>query len=116
MHQARILQATMRDRMTLSRQVVQQGRPIWETVYRDRACALSRSAAFSTGPVPTAVDEMAEAHYLLRLFLPAGTVVRAGDRIEVHTEQLLLRGTGSQSFGYPSYSVCTLQVEEVVGL
>ena len=116
MDEASILRATMHDTMTVSRQSIENGVPVWSVIYRDWACALSRSAHSSAPAPPTHTQDLAEVQYRLSLFLPAGTYLRAGDKVEVCRDSQRFCGIASDSISYPSHSVCVLFVLEVLPL
>lgn len=84
-------------------------------VYRDRACALSRSAHVASPSSPAVAAPLAERSYRMTLFLPAGTIVLAGDRAQVTRGGQIFCGVTSDSIPYPSHSVCVFEVQEVKG-
>ena len=113
MHEAQILQATMTDRITVWRQTVSAGAAEERQIYRDRACALSRSAHVASPSSPAAMAPLAERSYRMTLFLPTGTVLLAGDRAQVTRDGQIFCGVTSDSIPYPSHSVCVFEIREV---
>ena len=52
----------------------------------------------------------------LLLFLPAGTVLQAGDRAEIIREGQVFRGVCGPCMPYPSHCYTTILVQEVAAL
>ena len=115
MGEAAVLAATMTDRLCLWRQAVRAGAVTEDLVYDGLPCALSRSA-HTASPSPMGMGAvMAESVYRMSLFMPAGTVTRLGDRVEIARDGQIFRGSASDSVGYPSHSVCVAEVRCVTG-
>lgn len=111
--EAAILAATMTDRMRLWRQRIQGGATEDVAVYNGLPCALSRSA-HTANPAPMGMGAlMAESRYRMSLFMPAGTVTRLGDRVEIVRDGQVFAGSASDSVGYPSHAVCVVDVRAV---
>lgn len=113
MSEAAILRETMTDRADIFREVLQGGAYQQEQVYQDLPCALSRNYQGSRPRLIGPREGVAESEFFLMIFLPAGTVVKAGDRAEVRREGQIYKGICGPSLGYPSYAVASLEVEEV---
>jgi hypothetical protein len=116
LREADILYRTLTDRATVTREVWNGARWVTQTVYEGLACALSRVVQAGT---PKLRDEWADVPETMGraiLFLPAGTVLKAGDRVAVIREAQVFRGICSPSLPYPSHAVATLYLQEVEGL
>lgn len=113
MKEAEILYRTLTDRATVTREVWNGARWTTETVYERLACALSRGVQASTPRIESEWAEVPETQGRLSLFLPAGTVLKAGDRAEVLRERQVFRGICGASLPYPSHAVATMYLQEV---
>ena len=115
MREADILYRTLTDRITVTREVWNGARWVSEMVYQELACALSRAVQASTPKLNGEWADVAEAEGRLSLFLPAGTVLKAGDRATVIREGQVFRGICSPTMPYPSHAVAAIYVQEVEG-
>ena len=61
------------------------------------------------------VHDVPEAEGRLSLYLPAGTVIKAGDKATVIREGQVFRGICSPTMPYPSHAVATIYLREVEG-
>ena len=113
MSEAAILRATMTDSGTFTRQVWKESGWAEEVVYEHLACALSRSAQTVTPRVRGQWEDMAETDARLALFLPAGTMLQAGDRAEIVREGQVFRGVCGPCMPYPSHCYTTILLQEV---
>ena len=113
MNEAAVLRATMTDSGTFTRQVWNGSGWSEKVIYEQLACALSRSPQAATPRVRGQWEEVAETDTPLALFLPAGTVLQAGDRAEIFREGMLYRGICSAGLAYPSYVYATVLLQEV---
>lgn len=85
-----------------------------ERIWRDRPCALSRSALVTAPEPPDAAYILPEARYRLALFTGPEAFLRLGDRAEIRDGTgRVFRGRASDSFRYPSHCVTVLEVSEV---
>jgi hypothetical protein len=87
-----------------------------ETLYQELACALSRAVQASTPKLNGEWADVPETEGRLNLYLPAGTVLRAGDRATVIREGQVFRGICSPTMPYPSHAVATIYLQEVEGV
>ncbi|MGM9655314.1 MAG: hypothetical protein ACI3XU_08170 [Butyricicoccaceae bacterium] len=112
-NEAAILRATMTDSGTFTRQVW-NGRE-WKTeiLYEGLACALSRQPQAAAPRTRGQWEDMGECEARLALFLPAGTVLRAGDRAEIRRAGQVLRGICGPCMPYLSHCFTTMLVQEV---
>lgn len=113
--EAAVIAATFDDKMTVLRQKISGGRPVDQVVYRDLPCAMSRSAHTASPAPPGFGAIMPESRYRISVFMPAGTVVHLGDRVDVYRRGQIFRGSASDSIGYESHSVCVVDIWEVAG-
>lgn len=113
MSEAAILRATMTDSGTFTRRVWKGSGWAEEVVYAQLACALSRSPQAATPKVRGQWEDVAETDAKLALFLPAGTVLQAGDRAEIFREGQVFRGICGPCMPYPSHCYTTILVQEV---
>jgi len=116
MREADILYRTFTDRVTVTREVWNGERWVTETVYEELACALSRVVQAGSPKLKGEREPIPETEGKLRLFLPVGTVLKAGDRAAVVREGQVFRGICSPVLPYPSHAVATLYLQEVEGL
>ena len=116
MNEAAILRATMTDSGTFTRQVWKGSGWVEEVIYEKMACALSRSPQAATPKVRGQREDVAETDARLALFLPAGTVLQAGDRAEIVREGQVFRGGCGPCMPYPSHCYTTILVQEVATL
>ena len=116
MSEAAILRATMTDSGTFTRQVWKGSGWSEEVVYEQLACALSRSPQATTPRVRGQWEDVAETDARLALFLPAGTVLQAGDRAEIVREGQVFRGVCGPCMPYPSHCYTTILVQEVAAV
>ena len=115
MREADILYQTLTDRVTVTREVWNGARWVSETVYQELACALSRAVQASTPKLGGEWADVPEAEGRLSLFLPVGTVLKAGDKATVIREGQVFRGICSPTMPYPSHAVATIYLRVVVG-
>ena len=113
MSEAAILRATMTDSGTFTRQVWTGAGWSEEVIYEQLACALSRSPQATTPKVRGQWDDVTETDARLALFLPAGTILQAGDRAEIVREGQVFRGVCGPCMPYPSHCYTTILVQEV---
>lgn len=113
MSEAAILRATMTDSGTFTRRVWKGSGWAEEVVYAQLACALSRSPQAATPKVRGQWEDVAETDARLALFLPAGTVLQAGDRAEIFREGQVFRGICGPCMPYLSHCYTTILVQEV---
>ena len=114
MSEAAIMRATMTDSGTFTRQVWKGSGWVQEVVYEQLACALSRLPQAITPKVRSQWEDVAETDARLALFLPAGTVLQAGDRAEIVREGQVFRGICGPCMPYPSHCYATILVQEVM--
>lgn len=115
MREADILYRTLTDRATITREAWNGARWVTETVYTELACALSRAVQASTPKLSGEWADVPEAEGRLSLYLPAGTVLKAGDKATVIREGMVFRGICSPTMPYPSHAVATIYLQEVEG-
>ena len=115
MREADILYQTQTDRVTVTREVWNGARWVSETVYQELACALYRAVQASTPKLGGEWADVPEAEGRLSLFLPVGTVLKAGDKATVIREGQVFRGICSPTMPYPSHAVATIYLREVEG-
>lgn len=115
MREADILYRTLTDRATVTREVWNGARWVTERVYEELACALSRAVQASTPKLNGEWADVPQAEGRLSLFLPVGTVLKAGDKVTVVREGQVFRGICSPSMPYPSHAVATMYLQEVEG-
>ena len=111
--EAAILRMTMTDRATVTRE--EWDGAGWNTVvaYENLPCALSRAPQTPTASLTGLWEEMPECQGQMSLFVPRGTVLRAGDRAEVVREGQRLLGICSAALPYPSHGVARFFLTEV---
>lgn len=115
MREADILYRTLTDRATVTREVWNGARWVSERVYEELACALSRAVQASTPKWNGEWADVPQAEGRLSLFLPAGTVLKAGDKVTVVREGQVFRGICGPTMPYPSHAVATMYLQEVEG-
>lgn len=113
MNEAAILRATMTDSGTFTRRVWKGAGWAEEVLYEQLACALSRSPQAASPKLRGQWDGVAETEARLALFLPAGTVLQAGDRAEIVREGQVFRGVCGPCIPYPSHCYTTILLQEV---
>ncbi len=113
MNEADILRWTMTDSGTFTRRSW-NGKG-WQTVvlYEHLACALSRTAQSQTPRTGGQWEDLQESQGRMGLFLPAGTVLQAGDRAEIRRAGQIFRGVCGPCLPYLSHCYTTLLVQEV---
>ena len=116
MREADILYRTLTDRVTVTREVWNGDRWVTERVYEELACALSRVVQASSPKLNGEREPVPETEGRVNLFLPAGTVLKAGDKAAVTREGQVFRGICSPTLPYPSHAVATLYLQEVDGV
>ena len=116
MREADILYRTLTDRITVTREAWNGARWVSETVYQELACALSRAVQASTPKLNGERALVPETEGRLNLFLPVGTVLKAGDKANVSREGQVFRGICSATLPYPSHTVATIYLQEVDGV
>ena len=85
-----------------------------EPIYRDIPCALARNA-YTHSPTPMGVGDVSpDKSYRLKIYMPTNIDVRLGDFIKVWQRGQCFCGTASDSFKYEGYSLCIINVEEVI--
>ncbi len=113
MNEAAILRGTMTDRGTFTRQKWTGREWKTETVYENIPCALSRTAQTQTPRTGGQWEELVESQGRMGLFLPAGTMLQAGDRGEIRREGQVLKGVCGACLPYSSHCYTTILVQEV---
>ena len=116
MREADILYRTLTDRVTVTREVWNGAKWVTERVYEELACALSRVVQAGSPKLNGEREPVPEVEGKLRLFLPAGTVLEAGDKATVIREGQVFRGLCSPTLPYPSHAVATIFLQEVEGV
>lgn len=113
MREAEILRRTMTDRAEITRQVWNGAEYESRVIYPALPCALSRSSHTASPRLRGEWENAAESGFTLMLYLPRGTVLRAGDRASVLREEQRYSGICSTSIGYPGFALSMLTVQEV---
>lgn len=113
MREADILQETMTDRAEITRQVWNGAEYESRVIYPALPCALSRSSHMSTPRLRGEWEGAVESGFSAMLYLPAGTVLLAGDRADILREGQRYRGLCSATLAYPSFALAKMQVQEV---
>lgn len=113
MKEKEILRRTMTDRVRVTRRMGAEGEKTAVTVYEGLECALSRGVNSALPKLGGELEPVSEDRYRMMLYLPAGTVLQAGDRVEVRREGQIFSGISSGSVGYPSFAAAGVEIQEV---
>ncbi len=113
MKEKEILRRTMTDRVRVTRWVTEAGVRTERTLWDGLECALSRGVNSALPKLGGELEAVSEDRYRMMLYLPAGTVLLAGDRVEVRREGQIFSGISSGSVGYPSFAAAGVEIQEV---
>ena len=113
MRESAILRRTMTDRVRVTRRVVTAGEKTAVAGYEGLECALSRGVNSALPKLGGEMEAVSEDRYRMMLYLPAGTVLQAGDRVEIRREGQIFFGISSGSVGYPSFAAAGVEIQEV---
>lgn len=113
MREREILRATMTDSGSFFRKVWTGTGWQEEQVYESLPCALSRSPQAASPTVRGAWEDVGECSARLALFLPADTVLKAGDRGEIVRQGQVYRGICGPCMAYLSHCYTTMLVQAV---